>query len=370
MKKFFLALILFFSCFENVSALDLSANFACLISEDTGEIIYSKNEHTPHAMASTTKIMTAIIVLEKANLDDLVTVSYEASTQEGSSIYLKSGEKISVKSLLYGMMLNSGNDAAYALAEHISQNIDAFSSLMTDYAKKIGAENTNFKNPNGLDADGHISTAYDMAVITSYALKNPQFKEIVSTKNAQISTSSGTTYLKNHNKLLWNYDGCTGVKTGYTKSTGRCLVSSAEIDGKKLIAVTLDAPDDWNDHKKMLDFGFENTEIITPINCGDILKSYHIGNSTFNAVCEKTISICAKKNTHQNISIKLHTINSPTTKINKGEKIGYADVFINEKLYDSVNLVCDTDYIPKNSLKNDNFLVYLLKMIKILLLKM
>lgn len=370
MKKFFLTLFLLFFIQGNVYALDLSANFACIISEDTGEIIYSKNAHSPHPMASTTKIMTAIVVLENTNLDDLVTVSYDASTQEGSSIYLKKDEKITVENLLYGMMLNSGNDAAYALAEHISPSIEEFSTLMTDYAKNIGAKNTSFKNPNGLDAPGHISTAYDMALITSYALKNPTFREIVSTKNAQITTSTGTTYLKNHNKLLWNYDGCTGVKTGYTKNTGRCLVTAAERDGKKLIAVTLDAPDDWNDHKKLLDFGFDNTEVIKPLNSGDILKTYHIGKSSFNAVLEDSFSMCVKQNTHHNIDVKLHTIKTPTSKILKGEKIGYADIYINNEFKKSINLLSDKDFTPRNNANNTNFFTHLIKMIKILLLKM
>ena len=241
MRKLFI-LILIYSCFGiNAYAIETSADCACLVNAVTGEVLYSHNGEKIHSIASTTKIMTAIIALEKSNSQDMVTVSKTAQNQEGSSVYLREGEQVEMSDLLYGMMLNSGNDAAYAIAEHISGNSDDFAVLMTKKAKEIGAKNTSFKNANGLDADGHYSTALDLAKITAYALKNKEFLKIVSEKTASIKTSGSTTYLKNHNKLLWNYDGCIGVKTGYTKSTGRCLVSAA-VKANFMVSLSLISP--------------------------------------------------------------------------------------------------------------------------------
>ena len=256
MKKIFIILfplIIFLN--KNVFALELSARSAVLYEPLTDRIIYSYNENQRLPMASTTKIATAITVLENSNLDDIVTVSKKAAEVEGSSIWLEEGEHMTVNDLLYGLMLASGNDAAVALSEHLSKNNDDFIIKMNELAKKSGCLNTNFENPNGLDHENHYTTAIDLAKITAYSLKNDKFKEIVSTKKKSISWENHEykRVIQNHNKLLTRYDGCIGVKTGFTKKDGRCLVSAAERDGIMLIAVTLNAPDDWNDHIKMLD---------------------------------------------------------------------------------------------------------------------
>jgi len=243
--------------------MDLTAQSAVLIDADSGRILYSKNCDKLMKPASTTKIMTALLALKHAKADEIVTVSSFAASQEGSSMYLAPGEQITMHDLIYGLMLPSGNDAAVAIAEHISGSVAEFSKLMTQTAQKLGCHNTSFKNPNGLDADGHHTTAYELALITREALKSPVFADVVSTSNY---TDSSGRHFTNHNKLLYMYDGCTGVKTGYTKKSGRTLVSSASRNGVNLIAVTLSAPDDWNDHIKMFDFGFSSykrTSIIT-----------------------------------------------------------------------------------------------------------
>lgn len=365
-----ICVLFIFSPAEKIYAIETSAECACLISADSGEILYAKNAETVHPMASTTKIMTALLAIEKNTLDDTVIVSANAASQEGSSIYLRSGEEISMKNLIYGMMLNSGNDAACAVAEHISGSVEEFAREMTQKAHDIGALNTSFKNASGLDDDGHYSTALDMAKIAAYAMKNPKFCEIVSTKTNEIETSSGVTYLKNHNKLLWNYDGCIGIKTGYTKSTGRCLVSCAQRDGITLIAVTLVAPNDWQDHTKMLDYGFEQTEKIYIAQKDSVMKSYEINNQTFNAVCGGDITAGVKKNEKQNIDVTLHAIKAPTFNIQKNEKIGYAEFYLNGNYMGQCDLLCDRDVIIKENTSKDSFFDSIYKIIKLILLKL
>lgn len=276
-KKIFIFFVLFFVIFlpHKALAIDVSAKYACVIDALSGKVLFEKNAYKSHSMASTTKIMTAHVALKNSSPTDIVTVSKNASGVEGSSIYLKQGEKIKMEDLLYGLMLASGNDAAVAIAEHISGSVDAFADLMNEEAKRIGVKNTGFKNPNGLDAEGHFTTAYDLAQITREAMKNPLFCEIVKTKSRELKNSDVgySRYVTNHNKMLKLYPGCTGVKTGFTKKTGRCLVTSCTRDNMSIIAVTLSAPDDWNDHTKMLDFAFNNSEAVPFIKKDMVLKT-------------------------------------------------------------------------------------------------
>ncbi len=240
-------------------ALDTSATSAVLIEAESGKVIYEKNANEKRGMASTTKIMTAITAIENCNIEKEVKVSDLAIGVEGSSIYLQKGESLTMEELLYALMLQSANDAATAIAIDVSGSVEAFASLMNQKAEEIGLKSTHFTNPHGLFDDEHYTTAYDLALITQYAMKNDCFKRLVSTERKVIplNQDDGKRVLLNHNKLLKIYDGAVGVKTGFTKKTGRCLVSAAEKDGVTLIAVTLNAPDDWNDHRKMLDHGFE-----------------------------------------------------------------------------------------------------------------
>ncbi len=233
---------------------ELSAVSAILVDGESGRVLFEKNAHEERPIASITKLMTALVAVENIHsLDEKVTVLPEWTGIEGSSIYLRAGETVTLETLLYGLLLNSGNDAAVALAGHCAGNVKTFVEWMNAKAKELGMEHTHFANPNGLSEAGHYSTAYDMALVARACSEN----EIVAKISATKSISFGARTFTNHNKLLWRYDGCTGMKTGYTELSGRTLVSSAKRDGQTLIAVTLDAPNDWSDHAAMFDYGFE-----------------------------------------------------------------------------------------------------------------
>ncbi|MBR5152257.1 MAG: D-alanyl-D-alanine carboxypeptidase [Clostridia bacterium] len=240
---------------------------SCIVIEATSQrVLYEKNADTQLPMASTTKIMTALVALEAGDPDTQVTISKTAAGVEGSSMYLEVGEILTVKELLYGLMLASGNDAAVAIAEQFG-GMDTFVKNMNQKAESLGVHHTQFKNPNGLPHEGHYSTARDMATITAAALKNPHFAEIVATKTYGIK-GEGKAHprqLSNHNKLLRMYPGCIGVKTGFTKAAGRCLVSAAQKGGMTLICVTLNAPDDWNDHISLYNRLFSEYSMDTPL---------------------------------------------------------------------------------------------------------
>ena len=237
----------------------VSAQAAIVIHADSGKVLYEKNADEQRSMASTTKIMTALIALETAAADDpVVTITDEMVRVEGSSMGLQPGDQLTLKSLAAGMLIVSGNDAANSAAIAISGSTEAFAEKMNQRAQELGMEHTHFVTPSGLDDDAHYSTARDMATLAAAAMKNPDFAAIVGQKAMNISfiTPDQTRRYTNHNKLLNLYEGCTGVKTGFTKKSGRCLVSAAERDGIRLIAVTLNAPDDWNDHMALLNDGF------------------------------------------------------------------------------------------------------------------
>lgn len=240
------------------STVSVSAHSAIAVEATNGEVYFEKNSHERLPMASTTKIMTALVALENCDVNKEIKVSKDAVGVEGSSIYLYENECLTLENLLYALLLESANDAAAAIAIEIGGSIQGFAGMMNDKAKELGLENTSFENPHGLDSDNHYTTAYDLAKITMAAMKNPIFERIVSTYKRVIplNETEGARVLINHNKLLKNYDGAIGVKTGFTKKSGRCLVSSAERDGVQLICVTINAPNDWQDHENMLDLGF------------------------------------------------------------------------------------------------------------------
>lgn len=232
----------------------VSAASAVLLDADSGRILYAQNENEERAIASITKLMTALVAAEY--LDDLsqtITIQKAWTGIEGTSLYLKAGEEISLETLLYGLLLHSGNDAAVALAAHCAGDVETFVGWMNQRARDLGMTGTHFSDPNGLGDEDHYSTALDMARLGAACLKNPVVSKIVATKSIVLEGRSFT----NHNKLLWQYEGCTGMKTGYTRQAGRTLVSSAERDGQKLVCVTLNDGNDWADHKALLDYGFE-----------------------------------------------------------------------------------------------------------------
>lgn len=251
-----------------VSAVSTVAqNGAILICADTGEVLYEQNPDTVAPMASTTKIMTALIALESGDLDDWFTVDSNAIQVEGSSMGLQEGDQVTMRTLVYGMLLPSGNDAANVAAVKIAGSIPKFVELMNQRAKEIGMTNTVFATPSGLDKDvDHHSTAHDMALLAQEALKNPDFVSVCSQYSAKVEYGNppATRGLTNHNRLLKQYDGCYGVKTGFTKEAGRCLVSAAERDGRKLIAVVLHDSQDWADSEALFDYGFSVTQMYQP----------------------------------------------------------------------------------------------------------
>lgn len=219
-----------------------------VIEESTNRVLYESNKDVRLPMASTTKIITAIVTIEHADLEEIVTIPKEAQGVEGSSIYLKAGDTYTVRDLLYGLMLRSGNDSAIALAIHVSGDVQSFVDLMNEKALSLGAYNTHFTNPHGLHNDDHYTTAHDLAILTSYAYKNPNFREIVAAKKYKLKDS----YIYNKNKLLSSYDGADGVKTGYTTKSGRCLVSSSTRNGMRVICVTLNCYDMWDKSKTLM----------------------------------------------------------------------------------------------------------------------
>jgi len=247
---------------------DISAQSAALIDVESGRLLLEKNSTKRMRIASLTKIMTAIVAIEHGNINDLVKTSDNAYGKEGSSIYLKRGETLRLEDMLYGLMLRSGNDAAVAIAEHVGGSVEGFAHLMNEKARYIGMTQSHFTNPHGLDdSNNHYSTARDMALLTAYALRNPVFKKIVSTKVKNIP-NQGEKWdrrLLNKNKMLHMYQGADGVKTGYTKLAKRCLASSATRNGQQLAVIVLNAPDDWDDSAKWMDYGFSHypkTELV------------------------------------------------------------------------------------------------------------
>ncbi len=280
----FVALILiFFPVEADANSFEVSAKSAILIEEDSGRILYEKEAHAKRRIASITKIMTAILAVESGKLEDKVKINDNSINIEGSSIYLEKNELITLKDLVYGLMLRSGNDAAIAIANHVGGSVEGFVFLMNEKAKELGMSNTRFANPHGLDdSDNHYSTAYDMAILTQYAMKNQTFKEIFGAKTYKsytLNEEQKARYWRNKNKLLTGlYKYSTGGKTGYTKRAKRTLVSTAEKNGMSLIAVTLDAPNDWNDHIAMFEHAFANYKRVKLLSAG---RYKHVSHSFY-----------------------------------------------------------------------------------------
>ena len=254
----------------------VSAHSAILIHADTGTVLYALNADDRMLIASTTKIMTALVVLEHCGLDETVRIDSRSAGTEGSSMYLREGETYTVEELLYGLMLVSGNDAAMALAIHTAGSVESFAGLMNETAEELGMTGTHFANPHGLDAEGHYSTARDMAALAAYAMENEDFERIVSAKSATIHGRA----LTNHNRLLSMYDGCIGIKTGYTMAAGRTLVSCAERGDTRYICVTLCDRDDWADHAELYDMAFESFEYARVVDTATVYRVPAVNGSS------------------------------------------------------------------------------------------
>ena len=345
MKKTLLfIIILMFACAENCYA--MSAKSYVLIDAANGRVLAAQNENEKLPMASTTKIMTALVAMENSNPDDTVTVSKNAAATEGSSIYLKAGEKVSMRELLYGLLLASGNDAAVAVAEHVSGSTEEFAKKMTDKAREIGASDTSFKNPSGLDDEGHFTTAKDLAQITRFALNNPLFAEIVRTKSVTLSRSTYT----NHNKLLSMYEGVTGVKTGFTKKCGRCLVSSCSRNGLRLIAVTLNDPDDWNDHISLYDKAFSEYHSVNVISDGQRAGEFKSSDGDIlNPIYKGNVSAYLSDSEQARISVTKNVPDTLSLPIKQGDKIGDAVVFLDGFELGRCDIVSSETIEPKKN---------------------
>ncbi len=251
---------------EKVKKPSLSAQSAVLLEPESGLVLFDQQADQNLSMASTTKIMTALLALEYAEQhgNPIIELTEEMVTVEGSSMGLLPGYRLSLYDITAGMMMSSGNDAANTLALYIGKTHEGFAKLMNERAQKIGMKNTNFVTASGLDDENHFSTAYDMALLGAEAMKNEDLAKIVASSSYKVSFENPkqTIQYRNHNKLLKMVDGCIGLKTGFTKKSGRCLVSAAERDGVRLIAVTLNAPDDWRDHSALFDYGFSQIETV------------------------------------------------------------------------------------------------------------
>ncbi len=329
MKRIFLLLLCTFLLFAVLpqNSLALSAQCAILIDANTGRVLFSHNAEKKAGMASTTKIVTALCALENGKLDSVAKISPTAYGVEGSSMYLALNEELSLEDLLWGLMLVSGNDAATAIAEHISGSTEKFATLMNQTAEKAGAYNSHFTNPHGLSDENHYTTAQDLAKITACALKNPKFREIVSTSKKVLPRRNRdpARQLSNHNKLLHMIDGCIGVKTGFTKATGRCLVSAVERNGMCFVCVTLNAPDDWNDHIALFNQGFSEYIPQKVKTAGEFVSVASVKNGYSDAVSlsiPEDIILPLKDGEESSLSFSPIPFEDLQAPISKGDTIG------------------------------------------------
>lgn len=323
----------------SAGAVSTSAVSSCLIEAETGEVLFAENADERRAMASTTKIMTAILTIEAGDLDREFTVDEFAIMVEGTSMGLKKGDRVSRRDLLYGILLPSGNDAANAAAVSVSGSMSAFVSLMNEKAAALGLKDTHFVTPSGLDADGHYTTARDLAALAAYAMKNELFREIVSCRSKELEYGNPPypRTLYNSNKMLTKYDGAIGVKTGFTDNARRCLVSAAERDGVTLIAVTLNDGDDWNDHIKMLDFGFGQVSACTlDTGCTAKVSVAGTGKSVGVFAEEATLALSAENRTKLERIVLLPRMVYGSVK--RGDKLGSIEYRLNGKTVKSVPL--------------------------------
>lgn len=334
----------------NAIEVSTSAESAILMDVSSGRILYSYNVHKKLPMASTTKIMTALVALDKGNLDDIVKIKKESVGIEGSSIYLYEGEEISLRDLIYGLMLRSGNDSAVAIASYIGGSKENFISLMNNKAKKIGANNTNFVNPNGLENVNHYTTAYDLALITREALKNEEFKKIVSTK-LWIANREKNNYFANKNKTLWQYNGGDGVKTGYTIRAGRCLVSSATRNQMQLIAIVLNDRNWFNDCYNLFNYGFDNYIPCLILDEGQFIRNVKVvnGKKEFLPVINKnTFIIPLREEEKDKIKINVDLPKQLAAPISKGDDLGEISVHLNGELIYNGKLIAKEDIVSLN----------------------
>ncbi|MCK8825727.1 D-alanyl-D-alanine carboxypeptidase family protein [Fuchsiella alkaliacetigena] len=354
-SKLFIIAILLLLLTINISTLEakpeITAESAILIDAETGEVLYSQNAHEKRPPASTTKIMTGILALEMGDLDAEVKASSRAAYEGGSTIWLGEGEVLKLEELLYGLLLNSGNDAAVAIAEHIGGSVEEFAHLMNRKARELGALNTTFKNPNGLPQPGHLTTAYDLAMITRYALQNQTFAEIVNTTRKTI-TWQGHTYgrsLLNTNRLLRRFKNVDGVKTGYTNAAGRCLVSSATKEGRQVISVVLKSNQMWNDSIKLLNYGLEAFERIQIVEEGEEVHSLSLAaapSKELSLMAAQDLAVVLPVDEESQLSSKVKLKSNLNLPIEQGESVGRVVVYADGQVKGSIPLLAKEELTP------------------------
>lgn len=338
---------------DDKAGLQLTAKSAVLIEASTGRILYEKNAYEKRPMASTTKIMTAILAIENCNLNDTVVVGPNASGVGGSSIWLSAGEKISLSDMLYGLMLASGNDAAVAIAEHVAGSVDKFVAMMNQKAKEIGAYNTNFSNPNGLPIENHYTTAYDLAIISAYAMKNDFFRKVVNTQYKTIPWE-GHDYnrvVKNKNKILWQYEGGNGIKTGYTDDAGKCLSAAALRNNMQLVSVVLYDPNMFKDCMSLMDYGFSNYSEKLVSKAGEYIGDVEVKQGIKEKIpvyTESDVYYPLTDEEYNKVVKKTYLDNTIEAPVNKGQDIGHIDFWLGENQICSVELNAPED-IRENS---------------------
>ncbi len=309
-----------------------------VIEATSGRLLKGSNVTARLPMASTTKAMTAIVAIEHANIDDVVSIPKCAVGIEGSSIYLKEGEKFTLKELLYGLMLRSGNDAAVAIAVHVAGSVEDFAQMMNDKASELGLKNTHFVNPHGLSAKEHYTSAYDLACIAAYGMANPVFKEIVSTKSITIKGDGEeeTRYFANKNRILYSYDGANGVKTGYTKEAGRCLIASSERDGMQVVAVALNVYDYFNVCAELMDYAHDNYQMVKVADKTQPICEIKVKQTFFSVKADVFVKedryYPLKKDGSEEITTEIESVESVKAPHNGEESVGEVKIFVNKRL--------------------------------------
>lgn len=343
-------------CLENG---DLSAVSAVLYYPEYEKVLFEKNSDAQRSMASTTKIMTSLIALEECTPDRAVEITAEMVNVEGTSSGLKAGDKITLRDLVYCMMLESGNDAANSVAIFLGGSFEGFAQMMNKRAAEIGMKNTSFVTPSGLDDENHYTTAYDMALLAAEALENKEFASVSKASSEKISfiDSDKSVTLYNHNRLLNSYEGCIGMKTGFTKKSGRCLVSAARRNGVTLIAVTLNAGDDWNDHKKMLDYGFS---CVDSAKADTDFSNYSVrvtgGKESVAYIDCPGVTVSFPKDESSNITRKIYLEKFLYAPVKKGDTIGFAEYYNGDRLIKTVPLTALNSIAVKEKEKSENIL--------------
>lgn len=335
----------------------ITGETAVLMDVQTGALLFGKEEHKRMYPASTTKVMTALLALERSELSDEVTIGPNAVRAGGTAIWLLEGERLTMEELLYALLLNSANDAGVAIAEQIAGSVEKFAEISNQRARELGARDTNFRNPHGMPDENHYSTAYDLALIGRKAMQNKDFRKIVSTVNHEIPRTDpeAQKYLFNHNKLLWSkfygYKGATGIKTGYTVQAGQCIIASAERDGRELIAVVLrsEGSNLWTDAAKLLDYGFANFENRKVIKGDKVLAQLPVkyGKGDIDLFAARDYFYTFPAGKKNNLEISVQPVKAVSAPVTRGQVLGAITLRQEGKLINKINLVAARD-VPKD----------------------